>query len=196
MKKLNICVDIDGTMTEPFYWLKAANAWFKTNVQPDEVREYDIHTVLGIKREAYLAFYDIFGEQLHRDSKPRPRASSTLHNLAKQHNIYYVTARQSIMESVTRDWFKQHNMPKAPLYLLGTHHKSEMAKQLNCDVFIEDRYENAIELAMSGTPVLLMDTSYNRFPTILDIERIFNWNDAERKINLLAREPELAFRIA
>lgn len=196
MKKLNICVDIDGTMTEPYYWLKAANAWFKTNVQPDEVREYDIHTVLGIKREAYLAFYDIFGEELHRSSKPRPRASSVLHKLSQQHNIYYVTARQSIMETVTLEWFKAHNMPEAPLYLLGTHHKSDMAKELKCDVFIEDRYENAIELAMSGTPVLLMDTTYNRFPTILDIERIFNWTDAERNINLLASEHEFAFRIA
>ncbi len=196
MKKLNICVDIDGTMTEPFYWLKAANAWFKTNVQPEDVKEYDIHHVLGIKRRDYLDFYNTMGEALHLNALPRPNASSVLHRLAQHHNIYYVTAREARMENVSKQWFEENGMPEAPLFLLGSHHKSEMAKQLKCDLFIEDRYENALELVMSGTPVLLMDCTYNRFHTILNIERIFDWNEAERKINLFAKAHAQAFKIA
>ncbi len=94
MKKLNICVDIDGTMTEPYYWLKTANEWFNTSVAPEDVTEYDIHRVLNINSSDYLNFYNAVGEDLHRDAKPRPHASQVLQALAKHHNIYYVTARE------------------------------------------------------------------------------------------------------
>lgn len=196
MRKLNICVDIDGTMTEPYYWLDAANNWFNTSVSPEQVTEYDIHKVLNIKRSDYLAFYDSFGEMLHRQAEPREHAARVLNELAKHHNIYYVTAREERMKTVSEEWFEMHNMPSAPLYLLGSHHKAYQAKLLNCDVFIEDKFENAIELAMADIKVLLIDCTYNRFATILDTERVFSWLDIERKINMLVSEHNTKVKIA
>lgn len=196
MKNLNICVDIDGTMTEPYYWLEAANKWFKTSIKPEDVTEYDIHRVLNIKRSEYLDFYSIHGQDLHRLAQPRKDASRVLHDLAKHHNIYYVTAREKKMKSVSLEWFKKHNMPPAPLYLLGSHHKAEQAQMLNCDIFIEDKFENAIELAMARVKVLLIDCTYNRYATILDTERVFNWIDIERKVNLIASEHSTNVKIA
>lgn len=29
MNNLNICIDIDGTITEPYYWLEISNKYFK-----------------------------------------------------------------------------------------------------------------------------------------------------------------------
>lgn len=189
MKRLNICVDIDGTMTEPYYWLESANKWFKTNVTPEDVTEYDIHRVLNIKRSEYLEFYDELGETIHRNAAPRHHASKVLTQLAKFHNIYYVTAREERMKTVSIEWFKTHNMPAAPLYLLGSHHKAEQAKALGCDLFIEDKFENAIELAMAEVKVLLIDCTYNRFATILDTERVFDWLEIEKKkINYMTTE--------
>ncbi|GKT36760.1 hypothetical protein ADUPG1_003218, partial [Aduncisulcus paluster] len=116
--------------------------------------------------------------------------------LSKHHNIYYVTAREQPMKEVTISWFKEHNMPQAPLYLLGSHHKADQAKMLNCDLFLEDKFENAIELAMSDIKVLLIDCTYNRFATILDTERVFNWKEIERKITLLTTEHNTQIKIA
>tara|TARA_Y100001933_G_scaffold187493_1_gene186491 strand:- start:5 stop:595 length:591 start_codon:yes stop_codon:yes gene_type:complete len=196
MKKLNICVDIDGTITEPYYWLKTANEWFHKTVCPKDVTQYDIHRVLNIERSEYLDFYKMVGEDLHRNALPRVHASRVLHELSKHHNIYYVTAREEIMKEVTVEWFERHNMPAGTLYLLGSHHKVKQAQLLKCDVFIEDKYENAIELAMARVKVLLMDCTYNNFATRLDIERVFDWLDIERKINLLASEHSTNIKIA
>lgn len=33
MDKLNICIDIDGTVTEPYYWLNIFNKHFKKNIK-------------------------------------------------------------------------------------------------------------------------------------------------------------------
>jgi uncharacterized HAD superfamily protein len=49
---LNLCIDIDGTITEAYYWLKAANRYFDADIQPYQVKEYDIHNVLNVSREA------------------------------------------------------------------------------------------------------------------------------------------------
>ncbi len=196
MKRLNICVDIDGTITEPYYWLEKANTFFNRNVKPIEVVEYDIHSVLDIDRDDYLTFYNIHGESLHRDSDHRAHASHVLNALAKQHNIYYVTAREERMKDVTLNWLKEHDMPTAPLYLLGSHHKVQQAKELDCDLFIEDKYSNALELGLSDIKVLLIDCSYNRFAPILNIERVFNWLEIRKKVQLLSKTDHICIKSA
>ena len=51
MKRLNIGVDIDGTLTEPFYWLRRANEYFGTSVREDRIIHYDYHEALGVSRQ-------------------------------------------------------------------------------------------------------------------------------------------------
>lgn len=29
MKQLNLCIDIDGTITEPYYWITRVKFWFQ-----------------------------------------------------------------------------------------------------------------------------------------------------------------------
>jgi len=50
MKNLNICIDIDGTITDPYFWLNIANKYFNKNVTIDKVTEYEIDKVMGITR--------------------------------------------------------------------------------------------------------------------------------------------------
>jgi len=179
---LNICVDIDGTITEPFYWLEKANKHFGTNVTEDQISEYEIHKVLNIKREAYLKFYEKVGEELHMNSNVREHAKRVLSALDLNHNLNFVTARENLMENVTKQWFKANNLPQGKLHFLGSHYKVPKAKELDCHIFIEDRYENAIEISEAGYKVLLMDTSYNRLPINENIIRVNNWNDVYKQV--------------
>ncbi|MCT4621353.1 MAG: hypothetical protein N4A62_18435 [Marinisporobacter sp.] len=182
MDQLNICVDIDGTITEPYYWLEKANWYFDTKIEPKNVTTYDIHEVLGIPRQDYLDFYHEFGEELHLNAKIRKNAKEILEKIRKEHHIYYVTAREKRMEYVTREWFKRNDIPNAEIHLLGSHYKVEKAKEIKCHIFIEDRYENAIQLALAGFEVLLIDCEYNRQPLIDGITRVFTWKDIEKEI--------------
>ncbi|MDW7678786.1 MAG: hypothetical protein SCK57_14095, partial [Bacillota bacterium] len=58
IQQMTIGIDIDATLTEAYYWLPWANAHFHRNLKPEDATEYDIHRVLGISEEAYLAFYE------------------------------------------------------------------------------------------------------------------------------------------
>ncbi len=183
MIKLNLCVDIDGTVTTPYYWLKDANNYFNTNLRPEDVMEYDIHNVLNVEREEYMKFYDIYGEELHAKAKLRNRARRILCKLAEYHDIHYVTAREKRMTKVTYWWLEKKKLPIKGVHILGSHHKVNKANELNCDIFIEDRYENALELSRAGFKVFLIDCNYNRMPLPEEIIRVKDWNEIYDKIN-------------
>jgi uncharacterized HAD superfamily protein len=177
MTKLNICVDIDGTVTEPYYWLPKANEYFCTNVKEEQITQYDIDKVLNIPRHAYLKFYDLYGEEIHRDAKIREKAREVLTEFNKDYNVYYVTAREERLLDITKKWLRKNHLFYKGLYLLGTHYKVDQAKKLECDIFIEDRYANAVQLAIQGFQVLLIDNNYNRLPLIPGIIRVTDWDE-------------------
>ncbi|EOD00317.1 5' nucleotidase, NT5C type [Caldisalinibacter kiritimatiensis] len=194
MKRLNICIDIDGTITNPYDWIGLANKYFNTSIEPYNVTEYEIDKVLGVTREEYLEFYDKFGEMIHLNATVRDNANEKLKELSKRHNLYYVTAREKRMTEVTYKWLRMNEFPMDSVFLLGSHYKVDKAKELNCDVFIEDRYENAIQLALAGFKVLLVDCYYNRLPVIPGITRVFNWNEIYNEIKKLEIRKEEAIQ--
>ncbi len=183
MNKLNICIDIDGTITNPYCWVDVANWYFGCNVTEDDVNQYEIHKVLNVKRQEYNEFYNIFGEFIHLKANIRKEAKRVIHQLNRKHNISYVTAREQKMKDVSIEWFKMNGLPTDNLYLLGSHYKVEKAKELNCDIFIEDRYENAVQLALAGFKVLLIDCNYNRMPNTEGIIRVSDWNQINDEID-------------
>ncbi|MFT9498194.1 hypothetical protein [Anaerosolibacter sp.] len=81
--------------------------------------------------------------------------------------------------------------------MLGSHYKVNQAKELGCDIFIEDRYENAIQLALAGFEVLLMDCNYNRLPLIPGITRVYDWKEVYKVIEeYIAGSNEKSTKIA
>ncbi|CAM2761429.1 hypothetical protein HAHI6034_08980 [Hathewaya histolytica] len=175
--KLNIGVDIDGTITDPYYWLKYINMYFKTELKPEHIVKFNICEILNIEEQDYLEFYDMHGEEMHSDNIIRDNAKEVLNKLHEDHNIYYITARPEKFKKVTEEWLYSNELPKAPVHMMGHHNKVEKARELNCDFFVEDRYRNSVFLAKEGIKVLMLDTNYNRYPLISNMERVYNWND-------------------
>ena len=183
MNRLNLCIDIDGTITEPFYWLSRANQHFKTDVKPNDVTSYDIPKILGVDCEDYNKFYDSFGEQLHRESDIRNGAPETINKLYDMyHNIHFVTAREEKMKNVSVEWLNKFNFPMDSITLLGQPNKVEKATELKSDFFIEDSYDNAVQLANAGFEVLLIDCNYNKGIVPKNVTRVKNWYQISRII--------------
>lgn len=190
MKNLNICIDIDGTITDPYYWLSYANEYFNLNVTEDEVTEYAIHRVLNVEENAYLEFYEDLKVEIHSKQPLRKDAKEVLDILHKYNNLYFVTAREKSLEILTVSYLLGKEIPFDEVFVLGTHNKVPKAIELNCNVFIEDSYENAILLSEYGFKVLLLDTNYNRLPLNSNITRVDNWNEILQIINEIAIEKE------
>lgn len=176
MKNLNICIDIDGTITDAYYWLKPCNEYFNTNITESQVTEYYIHEALGVELAEYEKFYEKNKFKLHAEQKLRPAAKDVITELGLYHNIYFVTARDKSLTMLTHRYLRKNGIPYDGLFVLGSHYKVDKARELNCSIFIEDNYDNAIQLSDSGFKVILIDTTYNRRPINENITRVHNWN--------------------
>jgi len=196
MQKLNICIDIDGTVTEPYYWLERANLYFGTQIKPEDVTSYEINKILGVEEDDYSEFYDLYGKLLHKESEARFGASEIIKRLYQNHNIHFVTAREEKMTETSKEWLARHEMPLDTLTHLGHPNKVEKAAELSSDLFIEDSYSNAIQLAQAGFDVLLIDCSYNKGPLPLNVLRVKNWFQINKIAEIRSERKNLDFNLS
>lgn len=188
LKSLSLCIDIDGTVTEPYYWLERANAYFGSSLRPEHVTQYEIHKLLGIEPEVYQDFYEKNGIYLHAEAEIRLGAREVINTLYDQHLIHFVTAREERMTDVSVQWLNGHHIPMDSITHLGSHHKVEKAVELQADFFIEDSLDNALELAAAGFQVLLIECTYNKGTLPNNILRVSSWFQIERIIDIRARQ--------
>lgn len=189
MRKLNLCIDIDGTVTEPYYWLKKANEYFQKNVKPKDVTDYDIHKILKVTDEDYLKFYNHYACQIHGEAKPRFGANKMIRRLHQSNNIHFVTAREEKFRDVSIEWLERNGFSMDSIALLGTHNKVNKAVELQSDFFVEDSHANAIQLAAAGFDVILIDCNYNRKPLPNNVTRVNNWLQV---VNIIDQHKKIA----
>ena len=185
MKNLNICIDIDGTITDAYYWLKITNKYFNKNITEEQITKYYIHEVMDIKQSEYEEFYEKNKIQIHSEQKLRDDVQITIKKLSLMHNIFFVTARGKSLTMLTHSYLRNNKIPYDDLFVLGSHYKVDKARELGCNVFIEDNYDNAMQLSKAGFKVLLLDTNYNRKPLNENIVRVYNWKEIYTIINKL-----------
>lgn len=190
MKKLNICIDIDGTITEPYYWLDSCNKHFKTNITEKDVTKYSISEVMGVSEESYLDFYEKYKYEIHSTQKLRDDVKLIIDKLKLFSNLHFITARDKDLTLITHEYLRNNSIHYDNLFLLGSHYKVNKAKELDCDIFIEDNYKNAIELSEAGFYVFLLDTNYNREPLNSNIKRVYNWLEIYKNIKNFSLEME------
>lgn len=182
MKKINVCIDLDSTLTVPDYWVDYANRHFGTNYVYDDntVEQYFIDNQFDNNK--FDEFYHQYASEMHRTAKLRPYAKEVIHHLKEYCNIYYVTAREKKIEPITIEWLKENNV-FSDVFHLGSFHKNDKANELNCDIFIEDNLETAKKLYKDSITVLLIDTGFNRYENPEGIIRVSDWHEINHFIS-------------
>ncbi len=183
---MNICIDIDGTMTTCDYYIPFFNDFFKKDIIFEEIKDYDLKKVYGISEVEMSRFYDLVGNNMHSSATIQPHASDTILKWNKQHKVYIVTARLKENEFITLEWLKKHNLEDISLHSLGSPAKLEFSKSIGCDVFIEDHPQESVRIAETGIKVLLMDNPYNADVTHQNITRVKNWYEIDNLLEVFA----------
>lgn len=74
----------------------------------------------------------------------------------------YITSRP-IPTEITMQWLFENGFPSAKIYTVGhDESKVEVARQCGIDWFVDDRYENFVELNRAGICCFLMDAPHNQ----------------------------------
>ncbi len=186
MKKLNICIDIDGTITDPYYFMPYFNQYFNKNLGPEDCHTCKLEDLYEVTLEEIIDFYIKEGDTMHLNAPVQEGVKEILWEMYEKHNLTFVTARNKRIESITLEWIKAQNLPPIPVHSLGSYHKVDKAKELNCDLFLEDNPENTRELAMAGIKVLLVDTNYNRYLDVENTMRVHSWYEIKDIIDKIS----------
>lgn len=73
----------------------------------------------------------------------------------------YITSR-SIPVGITEKWLSMNGFPTVPVYSIGWgESKVEIAKKSGIDIFVDDRYENFVELNNAGICTYLFSAPHN-----------------------------------
>jgi len=88
----------------------------------------------------------------------------------------YITAR-SIDEEVTKAWLDKYNFPTAKIYSIGIgESKVEVAKKSGVEIFVDDNFDNFIQLTNAGIFTYLYNAPYNEKYSV-GFRRIHNLNE-------------------
>jgi hypothetical protein len=92
----------------------------------------------------------------------------------------YITSRSVPLE-LTQKWLQKNGFPTVKVYSVGFGaSKVNIAKESGIDVFIDDRFENFVELNKAGICTYLLDAKHNRRYDV-GYKRIFNLKDFLKK---------------
>ncbi|MGD8192251.1 hypothetical protein ACQCN2_19960 [Brevibacillus ginsengisoli] len=188
-KNLTIGIDIDGTVTDPGSILPFMNEAFGKNLTLADCIEYNLATVYNIPEEVFEKWLDEQGEHLYRCATLHDVADQILKQWHQAHRLVYISARDEKHLPVTYEWLERFEIPYHSVNCIGSHDKLSSAKKWGVDVFLEDRKENAVQLAEElQIPVFLFDTPYNQGTLPSLVKRINTWKEGNILLNQLAMQ--------
>lgn len=183
MSNLNICIDIDGTITSPYHFIPYLNVMCEKNITEEECTTLDW-------KELYNQDMEVILDKLHneyiyvyKEAELVENAKEIIDELKINNNLYFVTARSENLTDITKEWLNEKGIYNIDVHLLGSDYKIEKAKELNCNLFLEDNPHNAIQIANAGIDVILIDANYNKDINHEKITRVKNWNEIKELIN-------------
>jgi uncharacterized HAD superfamily protein len=107
--------------------------------------------------------------------------------LSKNHSLILITSRPHFVENHSKAWLDKH-FPNQFSKIVHTNQitqshekkkkKSDICKEEKVGVMIEDALEYALDCAVNGIKVLLVDSPWNQKNNLHPkIKRVFNWKE-------------------
>jgi uncharacterized protein len=163
-----------------------------TKLSRDDMAVFDLHVTWRItKEEARDRIFDFYETKEHFQIPPIHGAKDAIEKLKEDNKIYIITSRPESHKNSTIEWLNK-NFPNTfdGVYFTNQFHgegvrkmKSEICKELDIEIFVDDSLYNAKDITESGIPVLLFDAPWNQ-GKIKDplITRVFSWEEIIQKL--------------
>lgn len=186
--KYNIGIDIDGVLTDEgpdqnSIWQQKMNDFFEREITLKEYT-YDLGRAFALSQEELNLFIQENIEEIYSNVNAVEKAREILTELKQAgHRLILITARSEEHRGITENWLQENSIPYHEL-----HHedqKAPLAVEKNIALFIDDRKENAIEIAARDIPVILVSKYHNLdFKGNEKISKVNNWDEIKEKIDL------------
>lgn len=148
------------------YDIEVLNGNGLLNESNDSKDYYYFINGLNWSREDIKNFFDKYYLEIISKVKIKSYVKDTINRLKKENNkVYVITARRqrenNIVERITSRWLLDNGITIDGLFINVTQ-KSDLVKELNIDVFVDDSYDTCLEVKnKTKAKVYIMKTKYN-----------------------------------
>lgn len=189
---MNIAIDLDDTLVDTMNpLLRFMNKKYHLDLSLHKLKPEKLREQIGITREEEVkSIKEYIQSEYVKETKPLEGAIEAVKNLAKKHKIIVITHRGSNEEKTTRKLLKDYFEDNIKVIHFGrkdiseqVKKKSEICKENQIELIIEDDHFNAIDCYENGIKVILFDYPWNRLPHPEGIIRVKNWQEALKYIS-------------
>lgn len=170
------------------------NRLYGTNNKEEDVRPFDLSTSWGCTKEETISrVLDFYQTTEHAECLPIPGAVEAMNVLSQNHKLVIVTSKPADLEDMTHTWVEKH-FPKTfqGIYFTSSFttpehkqvKKSEICRELDIEVFIDDSTANVLDVATACKRVFLFDRPWNQeqVPLPTNVTRTYSWEEIVQKI--------------
>ena len=186
--KHNLGIDIDGVLTDEgpdhnSIWQQKMNEFFEREITLKEYT-YDLKKAYELNEQELNQFIQEKIEEIYSSVKAVDKAREILAELYREgHRLILITARSEKHRSLTENWLKKNNIPYHELH--HEYKKAPLAAEKNISLFIDDKKENALEIAAKNIPVILVSKYHNYdFEGSEQITKVKDWDEIKENIEL------------
>lgn len=179
MENKTICIDIDGTLTDPYFFVPYLNKITGKNLTNDDYVSVDWKVVYGEEFHEEYSRFDLRYSDLYLDAVPVEYSVEGVNALKDAgYRIVIVTARHEFINDLTREWLKKNGYKFDALFSVGgNENKLMIARGEDASIIIEDDPNNARLLADYEYKVYLIDTNYNKDVVHRNVIRVSGWKE-------------------
>jgi uncharacterized HAD superfamily protein len=173
---LKIGLDFDDTLMHTREALVALlNKMHNTQIRAEECTDYYLSEPWKLTDEQFAAMFNAHEDQLHTQP-PLEGLLETLQEWASRGTFHVITGRPECWLPSATGWLHRHRIRiEEVISAKSAGGKGVAAKKLGLDFFIEDHAEFAMEIAVAGTPVFLLDRPYNQKRNHPLMTRVKDW---------------------
>ena len=172
--------DIDGVLTDEMadgknIWQQEIEAYFPgiQLLEPD----FAFTAAFGLSLEEVDQFMEEKASEVFRKVKPQQGSRELIRYLLDTgFTVHLITARFPRYEEVTREWLAHHGFKPSALWF--TEDKGPLCRELGVELFVDDYWENCLDVRAHGVTALLMSAPHNLgCPEEKGIYRVDNWDE-------------------
>ena len=198
--KYNFGIDIDGVLTDEgpdhnSIWQQKMNEFFDREITLKEYT-YDLRKAFAINDQELNKFIQEKVEEIYSNVEAIDKAREILTELKKEgHRLILITARHEKHRPLTEAWLQKNDIPYHELH--HAENKAPLAVEKNISLFIDDRKENALDIAGEDIPVILISKYHNNdFQGNEKITKVNNWDEIKQNLDLFFSENTLSSKLS
>lgn len=188
-----IAIDCDEVL-KPYaqYAIPEYNRLYGTNIRIEESYSRDAYTGAG-REEVLRRFASIHRSPMMASVAPFEEALDSVRRLAKEHDLYIVTAREKELRDTTQEMAMKYfpGMFKDVVCAGDENEKGDICLKINADALIDDGLWNLESAHRHGITNLLwygdyVWHDYSRYDDNHKAIRCLSWHEVEQEIERIA----------